>query len=156
MHRSLGNSLFCGFSWRGSCHHQCAKRQSCGESTTPWRWPTSGRRGASGEGLSSREPRGSSFSPTSVNCVCSLPTYHQRRTSRQVQPRGSSWSRTGTLPPGFFTPDRSLCISPIGADEALLLLKRRGRPRRHRRTQPEVGTSSWPSSSLPFPSSRGL
>jgi hypothetical protein len=30
--------------------------------------------GASGEGLSSREPRGSSFLPTSVNCVCCLPT----------------------------------------------------------------------------------
>jgi hypothetical protein len=45
MHCSLGNSLFYGFYWRASCHLQRAKHRSCGELTTPRRWPTSGRRG---------------------------------------------------------------------------------------------------------------
>jgi hypothetical protein len=36
-------------------------------------------------------------------------------------------------------PDRSLCLSPIGADEMLLFLERRRRPGSHRRTQLEVG-----------------
>jgi hypothetical protein len=45
-------------------------------------------------------------------------------------------------------PDRSLRLSPIGADEALLFLERRGRPGSHRRTQPEVGLQAG----LPLPS----
>jgi hypothetical protein len=35
-------------------------------------------------------------------------------------------------------PDRSLHVSPIGVDEALLLLERHGRPGSHQRTQSEV------------------
>jgi hypothetical protein len=66
-------------------------------------------------------------------------------------------------PQGFSTdigsqgspPDRSIRVSPIGTDEALLLLESRGRPGSHRRTQPEVGLQAG-LPFFPFPSSRGL